>query len=541
MSVDKNKDIFVGGTLHSIATGNIIAHADEIKDDVLNKNQQEINAEIKSKIEELVITGEAGVTREDLANEYHIAGLDDDNNLSITGKVAAEGIKIDEILPKTTTAEIGTTTNKFNKIHVNEVKATTVTADKHVGEVDTNYVKAINATNTKIGDAEKSFVDGYITNLHTNKINDILVNNIQTKDNSYSKAETDAAIKVVSDKVTSNTNNIGTLNTTLTNSYYTKSQTDTQIANKIQEVVGTAPEALDTLGEIADALSSNDDAISAINGVLEGKANSSDVYTKNEVDNSVNTLTNNLNGLAADYESLNTEVTENTTNISNLIAKKADKVDVYTKIEVDNAIQDVIDSAISDLAGDIYYYHASLTASANKTLIEKGVNTEVTLTVKSSLKDKYAKEITCSPNVALTGTTNAQKTGTVTISDTTSYTFTGVFDYNITKTAKVTITATYPIYSLSSTKTTLTSADITSGTKKVASNAGGNYSMTLTSNASYFWICVPSNMSINKVTLSGFNVPMEAPVNVSVTGKGTYKCYRSTNTNDAGTYTLSVS
>lgn len=34
-------------------------------------------------------------------------------------------------------------------------------------------------------------------------------------------------------------------------------------------------------------------------------------------------------------------------------------------------------------------------------------------------------------------------------------------------------------------------------------------------------------MSINKVTSSGFDVPMEAPSTVTVPGKDIYKCYRS--------------
>lgn len=63
-------------------------------------------------------------------------------------------------------------------------------------------------------------------------------------------------------------------------SYATKIEVD----NRIKAVVGTAPEALDTLGEIAEVLNGNGDAITAINGVLAGKANSSDVYTKTESD-----------------------------------------------------------------------------------------------------------------------------------------------------------------------------------------------------------------------------------------------------------------
>lgn len=66
-------------------------------------------------------------------------------------------------------------------------------------------------------------------------------------------------------------------------SYATKIEVD----DRIKGVIGTAPEALDTLGEIATVLNGNGDAITAINGVLAGKANSSDVYIKSEVDDKV--------------------------------------------------------------------------------------------------------------------------------------------------------------------------------------------------------------------------------------------------------------
>lgn len=40
---NKSKDIPVGGTLHSIITGNIIVHADEVYDDDIGLKQSEIN------------------------------------------------------------------------------------------------------------------------------------------------------------------------------------------------------------------------------------------------------------------------------------------------------------------------------------------------------------------------------------------------------------------------------------------------------------------------------------------------------------------
>lgn len=52
MAVDKTKDIQVGGTLHSIATGNIIAHADEVMDEDYGKKQSVINQELSNRLTE---------------------------------------------------------------------------------------------------------------------------------------------------------------------------------------------------------------------------------------------------------------------------------------------------------------------------------------------------------------------------------------------------------------------------------------------------------------------------------------------------------
>ena len=90
---------------------------------------------------------------------------------------------------------------------------------------------------------------------------------------------------------------VGKLKTTVTNEYTNTLQsyaTKAEVDSRIESVIGTAPEALDTLGEIAEKLTSDSDAITAINGVLSGKANSADVYTKSEIDTKVTTLTNDL-------------------------------------------------------------------------------------------------------------------------------------------------------------------------------------------------------------------------------------------------------
>ena len=75
------------------------------------------------------------------------------------------------------------------------------------------------------------------------------------------------------------------------------------VDGRIKHVVGTAPEALDTLGEIATALTTNKDKIGTIIGeistkadkgivenALMGKAQKADVYTKDEVDGKIKSI-----------------------------------------------------------------------------------------------------------------------------------------------------------------------------------------------------------------------------------------------------------
>lgn len=68
------------------------------------------------------------------------------------------------------------------------------------------------------------------------------------------------------------------------------------------------------------------------------------------------------------------------------------------------------------------------------------------------------------------------------------------------------------------------------GTYKIKNNADGIY----------LWFCVPDTMTINKVTSSGFTVPMRE-VQTGQTELGGYKCYRSSNAIVAGEYTYTIS
>lgn len=140
--------------------------------------------------------------------------------------------------------------------------------------------------------------------------------------------------------------------------YAKKSDVDTAIQN----VIGTAPEALDTLGKISDALGQDSDAISAINGILAGKADSSIVYSKTDVDiaitgvnNTISTLETKvdnadatISGRIDDLSAKVTGVEANIANDSSVINAKIDAEVVRAKA-AEKANSDKIDEEIQKL------------------------------------------------------------------------------------------------------------------------------------------------------------------------------------------------
>lgn len=77
-------------------------------------------------------------------------------------------------------------------------------------------------------------------------------------------------------------------------------QSASQVDARIQEVVAAAPEALDTLKELADALGNDPDFAGTVTIELAKKANSIDVYTKEEADAKFITEHQSLEGLATE-------------------------------------------------------------------------------------------------------------------------------------------------------------------------------------------------------------------------------------------------
>ena len=143
--------------------------------------------------------------------------------------------------------------------------------------------------------------------------------------------------------------------------------------------------------------------------------------------------------------------------------------------------------------------------------------------------------------VSGTGKT-ASGNDTITPSASGTTTYNGTFSINgVEKTSSKNVTAVHHIYygaGATYTAATNTRSDATTG-------PGGTYNVTVASNGQYIFFVVPSNMTINGASLSGFAFPLDSPTTTTKTDGGVsgvgYKVYRSSNTYDAGTYSIVIS
>ena len=126
------------------------------------------------------------------------------------------------------------------------------------------------------------------------------------------------------------------------------------------------------------------------------------------------------------------------------------------------------------------------------------------------------------------------------VRSTTTYTVT--IGYNgLTASGSTTATFLAPIYlgfDSASNSSELIITDLT--TKLIKSSAAGTYNLNNPTDGYYLWVCVPSDKTINRITLNGFDVPLESLQSGSTT-VGSYSCYRSSNQLIAGDYIFVIS
>lgn len=76
--------------------------------------------------------------------------------------------------------------------------------------------------------------------------------------------------------------------------------------------------------------------------------------------------------------------------------------------------------------------------------------------------------------------------------------------------------------------------------QSVKTSPAGTYTLNNEKTGNYMWLCVPSSMIVNRVTSSGFDIPMEAQQEGS-TSVDTYKCYRSSSQINKGQVKIVIS
>lgn len=192
-----------------------------------------------------------------------------------------------------------------------------------------------------------------------------------------------------------------------------------------------------------------------------------------------------------------------------------------------------IDSAIKV----VYSNHIYTNVSVSPNIGFKGENTPVTLTFYSGINGSSG----------LTPTYTVKKNGTVvnlvsgakeSLSQYTDYEVTGSLG-GVSRSGHAYFNAYYPIYTFTATTNTVTAIP-DNATKQAVANtpAGRTYSYNNIPGGSYLYIAVPDGMSVNGGSSGGYDAGFTSAGTINVTGKGTYKIYRTGNAQDPGNYSI---
>jgi len=175
----------------------------------------------------------------------------------------------------------------------------------------------------------------------------------------YTKTETDSQLTLKADKTTTytitQTDNLLNDKSDKANTY-TKTETDTQISN----LVGSAPETLNTLNELAAALGNDENFSTTVSNQIGLKANQATTYTIAQTD----TLLNAKRDVSSSYSITQTD---------NLLSAKANTADHYTKTQTDALLTNKQDTLA-------FYIPASGSSIANG-LSVKGIDTAGPITL----------------------------------------------------------------------------------------------------------------------------------------------------------------
>lgn len=196
--------------------------------------------------------------------------------------------------------------------------------------------------------------------------------------------------------------------------------------------------------------------------------------------------------------------------------------DYYTKAQ--------IDAALAELEGRL----SVVSLSADKSVILTNTSSQIALTARTGVA---ATSLT----IERGGVTVGTGTGSLlVVSDTVNiaaagdltYTLTAVIG-GVTRTEPLTVAVKDAVlYGAGTVATDIT----TKATARLTPE--GRYTITAAAGDNLF-ILVPMGMTVNGMTMSGLEVPLEVPTGVIVDGVQ-YLCYKSSNVYDAGSYTINV-
>lgn len=205
----------------------------------------------------------------------------------------------------------------------------------------------------------------------------------------------------------------------------------------------------------------------------------------------------------------------------------------------DESVKEELNVSISELDKQVFPLGVML--SVNPTIVEAGTSTEVTISWGATLKGQSINDVAnfTLNDTSVKGTTSKKETITDTAPTTKIYTL--VTSYNgRSNTTKVNLSVVGAMYFGFNTANAVGSLDVTSlGKQSLKTSPNGTYTLQNSTDGHYMWLCVPNNMNISKVTMGGFDVPMEAAATKAV-GDITYKCYRSSNALLNGSYTILI-
>lgn len=165
-----------------------------------------------------------------------------------------------------TTALTGTITKEIERAKkAEETNSTNIATN--ASNISTNTAAINNLQENKLDKADYTPYDD-------KEVKESIASNSTAISNETSRAK--AAEQANTDKINANTAAINVLNG--------DSTVEGSVKKAIKDLIGTAPEALDTLGEIATQLQNNESAASALTNEIAAKANTTDVYSKTESD-----------------------------------------------------------------------------------------------------------------------------------------------------------------------------------------------------------------------------------------------------------------